>query len=238
VPASTSREVNALILKERRTRAERFSLAETTLTRAGPGRLCDQLYCLRAPVARSLFLPPDLAGAETDFVGEAVRTEYFTRNSNPQRIVAAPEAAHLCQPRVQRQEQMERLTRRAIGRTALHVLSGYLKTISWHDRINLGDTLRRNETRDPDWLKKLISAHLRRRPFFWQLFPGLVTLRFTQLMKLRGLKRLTHLPAACTFAVATMLACAGARRVLSQNIAQHLEQAQSRRVTVPQFDAK
>lgn len=239
VPASTSREVNALILKERRTRAERSSLAETALTRAGSGKLCDQLYCLRAPVARSLFLPHDLADAETDFIDEAVRTEYFTRDSNPHRIVAAPEAAHLCAPRVQRHEKMERLTRRAIARTVLHVLSGYLKTLSWHDRLNLADTLRRNETRDPDWLKKLLAAHLRRRPFFWQLFPGLMTLRFKQLMTLRGWKRLTHLPAACAFSAATMLACAGARRVLSQNIAQHLEAAQStRRVTVPQFGSK
>src|ERR1044072_457408 len=103
--ASTSREVNALILKERRTRAERFSLAETALTRAGPGKLCDQLYCLRAPMARSLFLPHDLAGAETDFIDEAVRTEYFTRGPNAHRIVAAPEAAHLCPPRVQGQER-------------------------------------------------------------------------------------------------------------------------------------
>jgi hypothetical protein len=226
-------------LKERRTRAERLSLAETALTRADAGRLCEQLYCLRAAVARSLFLPPDLAAAETDFIGEALRTECFTRDSNPQRIVAAPEAAHLCPPRLQRHERMARLMRRAIGRTSLHVLSGYLKTLSWHDRINLADTLRRNEARDPDWLKKLIAAHLRRRPFFWQLFPGLVTLRFKQLVKLPGLKRLTHLPAACTFAAATMLACAGARRVLSESIAQHLEQAQSsRRVTVPQFGAK
>jgi hypothetical protein len=67
----------------------------------------------------------------------------------------------------------------------------------------------------------------------------LLTLRFKQLLALRGLKRFTHLPAACAAAVATTLACAGARRVLRRNVAQHLSPVQpSGAVGVPQLGAK
>jgi hypothetical protein len=56
---------------------------------------------------------------------------------------------------------------------------------------------------------------------FWQLFPGLVTFRFRRLWKLRGLKRLTHLPAACAGFVVTMLACARAHRALRNGTTQY-----------------
>jgi hypothetical protein len=227
VPASTSRDINALILKEHRTLAERFALAQSALVRAGTGKLCEQLYCLRASVARSLFLPGDLAGAEVDFINEVVRTEFFTRDSNRHRVVLAPEAAHLCEPRIGHGAILERYRRRAMGRAALHVLLEHVKGLAWEDRFNLAEALRRRESQDPEWLKKLIAAHLRRRPFFWQLFPGALTLRFKQLFALPGLKKLTHLPAACAGFFLTLAACADARRLWRRRMLPPATAAQS-----------
>lgn len=212
VPASTDRQVSALILKERPTLAERFQLAHWSLARAGRGRLGEQLYCLRAGVARSIFLPRDLAGAEVDFIGELVRTEFLTRDASPRRVAQPVDAAHLGAARGEK-PLLERYRQRALGRVALHVLLQHVQSLSWHDRLHLGETLRRAEARDPDWLKKLIAAHLRRRPFFWPLSPGLLTLRFRQLGALPGVKKLTHLPAACAGAFLTLVAGAGVRRL-------------------------
>lgn len=211
VAASTARELSTLLLKERRSLRERWAGAQAVLRRAGAVRLSERLYCLRAGVARNLFLPGDLAGAEVDFINEAIRTESFTREARGPRVLFAPEAACICAPRATG-TALAQLSRRAFGRAALHVLLGYVKSLSWHDRLNLGDTLRRHEARDAEWLKKLIALHLRRRPFFWQLFPGALTLRFRQLLALPGAKKLTHLPAACAASFLTVLACVTARR--------------------------
>jgi hypothetical protein len=135
---------------------------------------------------------------------------------------------------VQRHDVVEREQRHAIGRTALHVLLEYLKTLSWDERNNLGDTLRRCESRDPDWLKKLIAAHLRHRPFFWQLFPHAVTLRIRQLFALPGVKKLTHVRAMVAATTAMVLACFGARRSLWRSVKQYLAPAkQPGAVAVP-----
>jgi hypothetical protein len=239
VPASTDREINALILKERRTWAERIALGESALIQVDRGKLCERLYCLRAAVARSLFLPRDLAGAETEFINDIVSTEFFTRDANPHRVIVAPEAAHLYAPPVQRRDVVEREKRRAIGRAALHVLLEHLKTLSWEERNNLGDTLHRLEARDPDWLKKMIAVHLRRRPFFWQLFPHALTLRLRQLFALPGVKKLTHLRAMVAATTAMMMACFGARRSLRRSVTQYLTPAkQPGIVNVPHLGVK
>jgi hypothetical protein len=218
VPAATGREVNALALKEHRSWSERFSVAQTALRSANKGSLCEQLYCLRTPVARALFLPADLDGAEADFITQVVRTEFFTRDSNPQRIARPPEVAHLFETGGQNRSLIERQRQRALARAALHVLLEHLKTLSWDERLNLGDTLRRHEAGDPDWLKKLVASHLRWRPFFWPLFPGAFTLRFKQLLALPGVKKLTLLPAACAGSFLTLVACATARRVWRRRV--------------------
>jgi len=209
--ASTARELPTLMLKERLSLRERWAIAQSALRGAGAVRLSERLYCLRANVARNLFLPADLAAADVDFINEAVRTESFTREPSASRVLLAPEAAYLCAPRLA-SPGLAQQRRRAIGRAALHVLVDYVKALSWDDRINLCDTLRRHEARDPEWLEKLIARHLSRKPFCWQLFPGVLTLRFRQLLALPGAKKLTHLPAACASSLLTLVACATARR--------------------------
>jgi len=73
--------------------------------------------------------------------------------------------------------------------------------------LNLAETLQDLEKHDPGWLKRLIAEHLVQAKHFWRLFPGILTFRFERLAKLRGLKRLIHLPAATAGFVVTMAAC-------------------------------
>jgi hypothetical protein len=94
-----------------------------------------------------------------------------------------------------------------IGQTTVHVLIEYLMSLPRADRQNLGETLRLKEARDPLWLKRLISAHVARPRRFWRLFPGVLGFRWRRLGRMRGLRRLTHLPAAAAGFVLTMVAC-------------------------------
>ncbi len=235
VPASTGRQCKDLIFKERKTLRERISLATSSMGGGEAGKICGQLYCLRANVARNLFLPRDLGATEDGFIKEMVCTDFLTRPSDPGRVVLAPDAAHIFEAYIDPREVMNNQKRQMMGQTAVHVLVEYLKTLSWQDRSSLADTLRRHEARDPDWLKKLLAAHLRRRPFFWQIFPGILTYRFKRLLKQPGHRKITQAPAAIAGFAVTMLACARASRALRAGLTHYWPKANRQAIlSVPQ----
>ena len=91
-------------------------------------------------------------------------------------------------------------------------------TLPEADRASLGATLRRNEARDPDWFKKLIDAHVARPRRFWRLFPGILAFRWQRLGRMRGIRRLTHFPAAAAGFAITLVACWQASRFLRRGI--------------------
>ncbi len=225
VPASTGRQCKDLIFKERKTWRERVSLATTSMGGGEQGKICGQLYCLRASVARNLYLPRDLGATEDGFIKEMVCTDFLTRPSDPGRIVLAPEAAHVFEAYIEPRAVLNNQKRQMIGQTTVHVLVEYLKTLAWQERMNLAETLRRHETRDPEWLKKLIAAHLRERPFFWQLFPGILTFRFKRLLRQPGHRKLTQALAAFAGFAVTLVACARASRALRAGLTHYWPKA-------------
>src|SRR3982751_3084028 len=80
--ASSGRQCKDILFKERKTLRDRLSLATSNLSAAGQsGLLCGQLYCLRATVARNIYLPRGLGAVEDGFIKAAVCTDCFTRES-------------------------------------------------------------------------------------------------------------------------------------------------------------
>lgn len=233
--ASSDRACKDLLFKERKTVGERLSLATSFMAAKPDGQVTGQLYCMRTKTARNLYLPRDLGGSAGIFFQQAICTDFFSHDPDPSRIVAAPNAAHIYPARLTLQETLDREQRQMAGQTGVHVLFQYVATLSFEDRQNLADTLRREELRDPDWLKKLIARHLRARPFFWQLFPGVLTFRFRRCFQLPGLSKVTNFPAACAGFVLTMMGCARARRALRRATRQPgLEPARQPTLSVPQ----
>lgn len=238
IPASTGRQCKDLIFKARKTLAERVSLATSTMGGGERGMICGQLYCLRTEVARNLFIPRDLGATEDGFIKTMVCTSFLTRESDPGRVVLASEAVHVFQAYVKPREVLNNQKRQMIGQTVVHVLVEYLRTRPVAERINLADTLRRLETQDPDWLKRLLAAHLKRQRHFWRLFPGILTFRFKRCWQLPGVRKLTHLPAACAGFAVTLVACARAQRTLRHGMTHYWPKATRQPVlSVPQ-DAK
>jgi hypothetical protein len=239
VPASTGRQCKDLIFKEHKTWRERLSLATSSMGGGETGKICGQLYCLRADVARNLYLPRDLGATEDGFIKEMVATDFLMRRTDPNRIVLAPDAAHIFEAYVDPREVLNNQKRQMIGQTTVHVLVEYLKTLPRQEQANLAQTLRQHEQRDPDWLKKLLADHLRRRRHFWQIFPGILTFRFKRLMKQPGVRKLTHAPAALAAFAVTLLACARASRAMRAGMMHYWPKASRQAIlTVPQLGAK
>jgi hypothetical protein len=115
----------------------------------------------------------------------------------------------------------------------------YLSSLPLENRSRLAHTLRELEDRDPDWLKRLIEAHLARRPHFWQLFPDLLSFRWRRLGQLRGLKRITHFPAAAAGFCLTLIASWRAARFLRGGISTYWPKTQRQAILpAPQLSTK
>jgi glycosyltransferase involved in cell wall biosynthesis len=204
--------------KARLSPRERLSLAASDMTGTIEGRLNGMLYCLRAGIARNLYLPRDLGAPDDGFFKAAICTDFFRAPSDPAKVVSVRGATHLYEPYLSLRDVLNNQKRQMIGQTTVHVLIEHLRTMPESDRANLGETLRRNDARDPDWLRRLIDAHVARPRRFWRLFPGILGFRWRRLARMRGGRRLTHLAAAAAGFAVTLVACWQASRFLRRGV--------------------
>ena len=204
--------------KARPSARERLSLAMSDMTGTIEGRLNGMMYCLRADLARNFYLPRDLGATDDGFFKAAICTDFFRSPSDPSKVVSVRGATHLYEPYLSLRDVLNNQKRQMIGQTTVHVLVGYLMTLAEADRACLGATLRANELRDPEWLKKLIDAHVAKPRRFWRLFPGILGFRWQRLGRMRGIRRLTHFPAAAAGFAITLVACWQASRFMRRGI--------------------
>lgn len=213
---ASGRQHKDIEFKPRKSLRDRISLATSDMTGTIEGRFSGQLYCMRAAIARRLYLPRDMGAPDDGFFKAAVCTDFFAHEPDGRRIAVASDAAHIFEAYVSPRDVLNNQKRQMIGQTTVHVIVEYLKTRPAAERTNLAEFLRRLDREDPDWLKKLVDRHLAGKRFFWQLFPGLLTFRFKRLWKLKGIRRLTHLPATLAGFAITMIACARAHHFLKK----------------------
>lgn len=218
---------------------ERLSLATSEMTGTIAGRLNGMLYCLRAAIARNLYLPRDVVANDDGFFKAAICTNFFRAPLDPSKVVSVRAATHLYEPYLSWRDILNNQKRQMIGQTTVYVIVEYLMSLPEAERAQLAHTLRQHEARDPDWLKKLINAHLSRTRFFWQLFPGILGFRWRRLGQMRGLRKLTHFPAAAAGFVVTIIACAQASRFLRRGVSTYWPKtARSTILVAPPLNAK
>ena len=206
---ASDQPIKDVALKPTKSWRDRISLATSDMNRAPQGQMTGQLYCIRTEVARRLYLPREL-GIDDGFIKEVVCTDFFTKILNPARIVRAKDASHVYDAYTSTAELLKNQKRQMIGQTIVHVLVEHLKALPPAESANLAATLRRKEAATPDWVARLVTEHLQRVRYFWRLFPNATSFRFQRWWRMRGLKRVTHLPATLVGFAMTMLACAQA----------------------------
>ena len=207
---SSDRQIKDISLKDKKSLRDRISLATSDMTGTIEGQITGQLYCIRADIARRLWLPKDLGAPDDGFIKAIVCTDFFTQELNPGRIVTAKNASHVYEAYTSLREILDNQKRQMIGQTTVHVLVEYLRRLPLDQRVNLATTLKREEEIHPDWVQRLMNAHLQRHRHFWELFPNLLTFRFRRWWKLKGWQRLTHFPATLAGLAVTLIACARA----------------------------
>jgi glycosyltransferase involved in cell wall biosynthesis len=213
---STDQLHKDLAFKPRKSLRDRISLATSDMSQTGVAQLSGQLYCIRAPVARNIYLPSGLPACEDGFIKALVCTDFLTQEVDPRRITRARDAAHVFEAYTSVASVFRNQKRQMIGQTALHVLDLHLRALPREARERLAETLMEMERKDPLWLKRLISEHVRGVRGFWELFPGVIGFRFKRLMKIEGAKKITYLPAALVGFFVTVVSSVMAYRFLRQ----------------------
>jgi glycosyltransferase involved in cell wall biosynthesis len=194
---AVDRPCKDILFKPRKSLWDRLSLAAARLTASAEGQLCGQLYCIRAGVARNIYLPKDLAACEDGFIKTLVCTDFLTRPPMAARIRVAEGAEHTFESYVSPAAILRNQKRQIIGQTIVHIIvDTYLKARPLSERERAGETLAGNDHSDPAWLKRLIHEHLQQTRSWWRLYPGMTGLGFQRLRGLNMAQRLVCLPAA------------------------------------------
>jgi hypothetical protein len=224
---AVDRPFKHILFKQRKSLWDRISLAASRLTASAEAQLCGQLYCIRAGIARKIYLPKDLAACEDGFIKTLVCTDFLTKPSKPRRIRVAEGAAHIFEAYTSPAAIVKNQKRQIIGQTIVHILvDGYLKTRPLAERRRLADLLQEKDRTDPAWLKRLIREHLRQTRFWWRLYPGMSGHGFKRLNRMRLAERLVCFPAAvagCSLALVSGLLAFG---VLKAGCTDYWPQAQ------------
>ncbi|HEY3754735.1 MAG TPA: glycosyltransferase family A protein [Opitutaceae bacterium] len=237
--AASDWPVKDIAFKEHKSLRDRLSLATSDLTGSIPGRLNGQLYCIRTTVARNLYLARDMVANDDGFFKAIITTNFLTAPADPAKTVSIASAQHLFEPYLAISDVLNNQKRQMIGQTTVHVLVEYLKTLPEDQRLDLAETLRRHEVRDPDWLKKLIAAHVGRAGHFWKIFPDALTFRWRRWSQLPLGRRITHFPATVAGFAVTLIACYRAERFLRGGIANFWPKASRQSIlAVPGVGAK
>jgi glycosyltransferase involved in cell wall biosynthesis len=194
---AVDRPCKDILFKRRKSLWDRLSLAAARLTTSASAQLCGQLYCIRAEVARNIYLPKDLAACEDGFIKTLVCTDFLTRPPMAGRIRLAEGAEHTFESYVSPAAILRNQKRQIIGQTIVHIIvDTYLKARPISERERAGATLAGNDHSDPTWLKRLIHEHLQQTRSWWRLYPGMTGLSFQRLQGLNMAQRLACLPAA------------------------------------------
>lgn len=185
-----------LAFKPRRSLFDKLSLAVSHLAIAGGMVIPEQLYMMRAEIARSIYLPNDLP-MEGRFLATVLGTDYLLKEPNSHRIIRAEGAAHTYKAHRSLKQILQDRKRRMINRTVTYVLvEGYLRQLSQNRRQDMGVLMMQNDESEPTWLSDLMETHMRRCYFFWQIFPNVTSIRLKRLKPLPEMEELRYVPIA------------------------------------------
>ena len=213
--------------KHHRSLWDRLSLSVSQTTLAADGQLCGQLYCIRSEVARRIYLPKDLSACEDGLIKTFVCTDFLAHAAWPERIRVAPDAEHTFEAYTTARSILKNQKRQIIGQTMLHVLvDQFLQSRPSAEKTNLVQFLEGKDVAEPAWLKKLVGQHLNKARWFWQLYPGLLSIRFRRLRRLSFARKIACLPATLLASGATLAASWMAYRSLKKGCTDYWPKAQ------------
>lgn len=211
--------------KENPTLVERLSLAASSITRSASAQLCAQLYCIRANVAREIYLPRDLGACEDGLLKALVCTNLLTEPTNPDRIRPAPGAEHAFEAYTGLGALLRNQKRQVMGQTMVHLIVDKRLSKAGKETA-VGPKLRALDAEDPEWLKRDLAAHLAGIRAFWNVCPGYVITPLRRWRNFNGPRKLRRFPAALAQSVLATVGSYLAWRAMKRGATSYWPKAQ------------
>ncbi len=224
--------VKDIAFKSKKSLREKISLTASGFTQTADAQLTGQLYCLRAEVARNIYLPRGLAACEDGFIKSVVCTDFLTWEPMPNRLVHARAASHIFEAYTKPGDILRNQKRQMMGQTFVHILvDKRLPSLTLEQKTDFARTVSQIEAADPMWLKRLLAEHLQETRYFWRLFPGALTCRFERLAMIEdGREFFRYLPVAFIGTAIGLVACWLAHRALKRGCTDYWPDTKSRRL--------
>lgn len=161
-----------IALKSRKGLLDKASLAISELSKAGPAKVCGQLYCGRSRVLRAIWMPIDLT-LEDNFVHRMVVTGGLTHEADFDRIVSVPGASHVFEAYTHPRDVFRHEKTIAIGSHLNAILYEWLTAQLRGE--DAGAFIKRQNEQDPQWYVRMLREQIASRG--GRLIPHVVSLR-------------------------------------------------------------
>ena len=220
--------IKDIALRGRKTLRSWLSLGASRITAIGEAQMTGQLYCIRASIARNIYLPADLGSCDDGFIKNLACTYFLTRPLDSGKVIVARDASHVFEAYVTAKDVLNNQKRQTMGQAVIHFLiDKYLPQLPLEQKLNMAQTIRDWETNDPEWLKRLICQYALQVRWPWQLVPEILTFRFKRLAKLPLVDQLRCLPSALIGSVISFVACVRAHRAMRRGAINYWPHTQS-----------
>ena len=220
--------IKDIALRDQKSLRSWLSLGASRITQIGEAQMTGQLYCIRASIARNIYLPADLGSCDDGFIKNLACTYFLTRPLDSNKVIVARDASHVFEAYVTAKDVLNNQKRQTMGQAVIHFLiDKYLPQLSLDQKLNMAETIRTWETTDPEWLKRLICQYSLQVRWPWQLVPQILTFRFKRLAKLPFMERLRCFPAALIGSAISLVACIRALRAMRKGAINYWPHTQS-----------
>lgn len=201
--------------RQRHDLRRQLSLAAAQAARAGPPKLCGQLYAARADALRRIVLPEPML-VEDGFIKAMLATDGFSRPERDDALVRAPGAFHLFEAETRLAGIFRHEKRIVMGTVCNIILFAHLRRCVAQGR-DAAAVIREGMAADANWFRRLIAENMRTPQRRADLL-NMVLLPLRQWQGLGPGRSATGLAAALVRTVLTVPVAWAARRDLRRNV--------------------
>jgi glycosyltransferase involved in cell wall biosynthesis len=145
---------------------DRMSLMASQEKKTQVAQICGQLYCVRGPVIRDIWMPTGLT-VEDGFIKAMLVTDCFRQEEDLSRIVLAPDASHIFDAYTSFGDFFAHEKMLWISITIDNILKEYLRNHAGQE--GAGAFIKSNTESDPDWYTNLLKDYFGRG---WWVMPS------------------------------------------------------------------
>jgi glycosyltransferase involved in cell wall biosynthesis len=202
--------------KVRKTPLERLSASASEVAVAGPPGISGQFYCIRAEVARNIWMPKGLS-VEDGFLRAMIVTDCFRRPIDERKVIRAEHASHYYETLSGPGAVFRHELRLVIGNAMNCYLTWDLLLFATDPAgPGAGVMIRNRVAIDPQWYPKLVANAVRNHGY-WVLPRGMLFRRFNGFDRNHGFGWIKWLLVALTGFILDVAVFIAANRRLKKN---------------------